>query len=255
MTRSQLLFVILLNALVSFAVALAVVWIVDSRRPDPEELAALAAQSPNLAVIAPTQPSAPQGEQPAQVAGQTPEQPVAPTDTPPPPGQTIEHVVQSGDSLAVIANKYKTTQDAIIKANNIADPNLLYVGVKLIIPVGGDVSVPANAPTVQAQTGEGMRINAINGVGDLANEVLELVNDSDQAYALQGWRIQKEGGPEYTFADVQIFAGSNVRLFSAAGTDNTVKRYWNQPAAVWQSGTVAKLLNSQGNVVTTFTVP
>ena len=40
MTRSQLLFVILLNAIISFAIALAVAWIDDARRPDPERLAA-----------------------------------------------------------------------------------------------------------------------------------------------------------------------------------------------------------------------
>ena len=51
MNRRQLLFLILVNGVVSLAIALIVVWAVEARRPDPEELAALytpAAQAPEI---------------------------------------------------------------------------------------------------------------------------------------------------------------------------------------------------------------
>ena len=68
MTRSQIVFVVLLNALISFAIALAVVWIVDARRPDPEQLAALnSTPTPSLAVLAQTTAA-----QPADSSGAAP---------------------------------------------------------------------------------------------------------------------------------------------------------------------------------------
>lgn len=254
MTRSQLLFVILLNALISFAIALAVAWIVDARRPDPEQLAASFTPTPSLAVLVETLPAT-QDANANGTATQSQSQPPAVTETPVPSGQTIDYVVQSGDTLAVIASKHGSTQDAIIKVNNISDPNLLYVGTHLTIPVGNSASSPAVPTTPAPPTGAGLHISQVIAAGDLANEAVEIVNDGDQAYSLQGWKLQKEGGPEYTFTDVQLFQGAGLKVFSGSGTDNSINRYWNQSAALWQSGAVIKLINNQGNVVTTFTVP
>ena len=50
----------------------------------------------------------------------------------PPPGRT--YVVQLGDTLFAIALRYGTTVWAIVLANNIPNPNLIYVGQVLVIP-------------------------------------------------------------------------------------------------------------------------
>ena len=42
MNRRQLAFLIVINAFISLAIALCVAWVIEARRPDPEELAALA---------------------------------------------------------------------------------------------------------------------------------------------------------------------------------------------------------------------
>jgi LysM repeat protein len=48
-------------------------------------------------------------------------------------GQTI-YVVQRGDNLSRIAAHFGTTVSAIVQANNISNPSLIYAGQKLIIP-------------------------------------------------------------------------------------------------------------------------
>lgn len=53
---------------------------------------------------------------------------------PPPPGSPVEYKVQSGDTLGEIAAAYGTTVSAIIKTNNLSNPNSLKVGQKLIVP-------------------------------------------------------------------------------------------------------------------------
>ncbi len=45
-----------------------------------------------------------------------------------------EHVVRSGETLSVIARQYGVTVQAIVEANNLADPNTLRLGQKLFIP-------------------------------------------------------------------------------------------------------------------------
>ena len=47
----------------------------------------------------------------------------------------IVHVVSRGETLSGIATKYGTTFTAIAKENNISNPNIIYVGQKLIITV------------------------------------------------------------------------------------------------------------------------
>jgi|Deesub1362B_J571_1020462.scaffolds.fasta_scaffold01948_7 LysM repeat protein len=62
-----------------------------------------------------------------------------PSPTPPPvetPTGPIIHIVQPGENLFRIALKYNMSVNAIAAANDIADPNSIYVGQRLIIPIG-----------------------------------------------------------------------------------------------------------------------
>ncbi|WP_156471282.1 LysM peptidoglycan-binding domain-containing protein, partial [Streptococcus sp. DD13] len=43
------------------------------------------------------------------------------------------YTVQSGDTLSVLATKYKTSVDKIVKDNKILNPDLIYVGQTLEI--------------------------------------------------------------------------------------------------------------------------
>jgi LysM repeat protein len=51
-----------------------------------------------------------------------------------PRGTLLEYVVQSGDSLAVIASLFNSTVEAIIEENELPDPNAIYVGQLLVVP-------------------------------------------------------------------------------------------------------------------------
>lgn len=71
--------------------------------------------------------------------------PNAPTDTPiqptpnptrPMPDDSGVYVVQPGDTLGLIADRYNTTTDALVAANDLANPNTLEVGQQLQIPGG-----------------------------------------------------------------------------------------------------------------------
>ncbi|MCA9941045.1 MAG: LysM peptidoglycan-binding domain-containing protein [Anaerolineales bacterium] len=55
------------------------------------------------------------------------------------------YVVQPGDTLAAISRRFHVSIDAIVQANNILNPNLIYAGQTLTIPNDGD-NPPAPTP-------------------------------------------------------------------------------------------------------------
>jgi len=54
--------------------------------------------------------------------------------SPEPSSDSPVHLVQPGEILTRIAERYNTTVLALTKANNLANPSLIYVGQRLIIP-------------------------------------------------------------------------------------------------------------------------
>jgi LysM repeat protein len=64
-----------------------------------------------------------------------------------PRGSKIEYTVESGDTLAVIASKFNSTEDAISKENNLQDPNAIFVGQLLVIPVNLVTPTATRPPT------------------------------------------------------------------------------------------------------------
>lgn len=57
-------------------------------------------------------------------------------DTPNPlPGKTTTIIIQYGDTLSELAIKYNTTVAKLVELNNISNPNLIYAGETLIVPI------------------------------------------------------------------------------------------------------------------------
>lgn len=63
--------------------------------------------------------------------------PASTTTTTAPPAASTTYVVQSGDTLSVIAERFGITTDALSQANGITDVNSIQPGQELIIPGAG----------------------------------------------------------------------------------------------------------------------
>ena len=64
-----------------------------------------------------------------------------------PPLEATVHIVQQGETLFAIAERYGVSVDAITHANDVPDPRQIYVGQRLVIP--GDstnASITETAP-------------------------------------------------------------------------------------------------------------
>ena len=64
------------------------------------------------------------------------------------PTEETVYVVKKGDTLSGIASKYGTTYHKLAEYNNIENPNLIYVGQKIVIP-GTSTSTTGTTYTVQ----------------------------------------------------------------------------------------------------------
>jgi murein DD-endopeptidase MepM/ murein hydrolase activator NlpD len=64
------------------------------------------------------------------------------------PASTTIHVVASGETLYTIALRYRVTVEAIVAANELADPNRLRIGQELVIPSAN--ANPTPAPTADS---------------------------------------------------------------------------------------------------------
>ncbi len=80
-----------------------------------------------------------------------------PTDTPIPenlsPGTLIDYFVKAGETLAIIAEKFNSTIDAIVEENQLDNPNDIFIGQKLVIPVHLVTPVPTSTPAPPTATG------------------------------------------------------------------------------------------------------
>lgn len=270
MNRRQLAFVLVLNALISVVVALAVVWAVEARRPDPEALA-IQATSGSLAELLPTPvptnlDATPNALSPTTAVTTSGESAAEPTATLDPTTQQI-YTIQAGDSLSAVASRFGLTLDELVEANNLTDPNYVFVGQRLVIPAqsGGATSDNSSGVTSTQQssettvapleTGEGMLIRTVDTPGTQLTEALQIVNDSNNVVNLDGWRLERENGPVYTFGALSIFPGGSIWVHTTAGTDTSIALYWNQTEAVWPTGSVARLVDAQGNIINSYTVP
>ena len=255
MNRRQLAFIVLVNGLVGFVIALGVVWVFEIRRPEAEELAALSRPLAEGILAATATPQA--LPSPAAVAAATAQEPqveeLPVVEEQASAGEKEVYTVQAGDSLLAIATRYRVTIDEIVQENGLTNPDFLFSGQQLVIPVGGRAN--DTTPTATPVVIQGVEITAIEGGGDHESESVLVVNDSDTAFSLQGWQLAREGGPAYTLGNVPLFPGGSVRVHTRAGTNTSIDLYWGQGEAVWQSGTTAILLSGQGAVVHSLSAP
>ena len=63
------------------------------------------------------------------------------------PGSRIEYVVKTGDTLQSIATQFNSTVEAIADANDLDPTEVLFVGLKLLVPVNIATPVPTNTPS------------------------------------------------------------------------------------------------------------
>lgn len=253
MSARKMIPFLLLNIVVSSVVILAILYLWDNRDGQAETAASI----PTTITPAFLQNTA--VPQPELSATETPE----PDDGPP------IHTVQAGDTLGIISQLYDVTVEDIMAENGLTNPNIISVGQRLVIPIGG-VSTPEPAATAVPEeavlptpiatqpvgAGEAVvGITAVIGPGQLADEAVLLTNTGEAPIALQNWRLLDEDGHTYQFGQVTLFAGSDLRIHTTNGVNSPSALYWGLGEAIWTSGETVTLQDNTGATRVAYEVP
>jgi len=268
MTRKQMVFIIVVNAVISTLITVLLVLVI-------------------LPSLSTTKPAATSTLESYVAAGLT----ESAAKTMPAPTSVI-HVVQPGDTISGLAFKYDVSEEDIIAANHLQNPNFLQVGMELFIPIGGlpqttatltpvptatetpipfeppsaDMTATAAAeagatatslPTPLPSTGElGIEITEVIGVGEVEQEQVVITNVGDRLADMQGWALSDAHGNTYTFPNFRLWAGGNVTVHTRIGQDGNppANLFWGKLEAIWSLGEVIMLKNADGDVIATYTV-
>ena len=211
------------------------------------------------------------------------------------PVEPTIYVVQAGDTLGTIADKFDVSLEDLMRANGLANPDYVQGGQELIIPIGGlppatptftpvpvptDTPLPFNPPTPlpagtappaepAATTGptptpvptlasaSGSEIRVVLQVLNPGNLVSEAVQIVNQGpfLRLTGWTLSDEAGNTYTFPDFSLWGGGAINIHTAGGSNTTTDLYWGQSQAMWKVGGMVTLRDAGGTVIATFVVP
>jgi LysM repeat protein len=193
-----------------------------------------------------------------------------PTETPEPtiPDNVQEYEVQFGDTLGLIADKYDTTVQELLRVNQLKDANTLSVGMVLYIPLPKDkiptatpkptlTSTPIMSGTITAGPTQEPRvvINSVIGVGELASEHVFITRTGEGDLSLQGWKLEDQNGNVFIFPSLQLFKDGAVNVWTTSGAPTVVDLYWGLQAPVWSSGESVTLRDAQGKVRATYKIP
>jgi LysM repeat protein len=205
--------------------------------------------------------------------------PPIPTDLPPgepsatPEGDgCIRHIVEAGDTVIGIAQQYGVFAGDILLANGLTEDHILHIGDVLIIPVEGcgalntptPVPVATNTPFSLTRTAPTVTLlpTAVNAQveitnvqfpGDVNSETVEIRNLGN-VVNLQGWTLVNEQGDTFLFPEFRMQQGSLVRIFSRQGQNTPAALYWGREIPAWRDGETITLLDSTGQVQSTFRV-
>lgn len=192
--------------------------------------------------------------------------------------RTEPYQVQPGDSLGQIANRFEISVADILAVNNLDDPDQLFVGQTILIPMG---PLPTNTPFIPTPTRTStitstprlsptptrtpsrtpnqdnpeIRIDRVLGSGDFANERVQIFHAGGRDVSLLGWKLVSPSGIQYSFPQLILRDGSLVTIHTRAGQDTVSDLYWGQSAAVWNSGERVRLIDRDGNEIDSFSIP
>ncbi len=229
--------------------------------------------------------------QPLSSGGEALQPPATFTPTP----QPQSYLVQVGDTLSLIAEQFGISQEVLMAANNLPNPDYLQVGQTLFIPAGNAVAAsPAETPPPPTETAlpfepPGAANNTVTPIADISptdtptltpipsatapplDEVTIEINSAlgygqlaDEVITLSnlgpgvklyGWQLTGSALGNYQFPNLFLWNGGSVRLHTTAGTNTPTDLYWGQPEAAWFSGDTIILKNPDGKVMAEYTIP
>ncbi|OGN89995.1 MAG: hypothetical protein A2Y88_06200 [Chloroflexi bacterium RBG_13_48_10] len=274
----RLFYIILLNVIIS-AITVGVVLQLWERDHPPMSTE----DTPNVIVVTATQPVTSPNTDNSVSGINTPVLdglPASGTIQATPTFEMLTYRVKEGDTLGALGVQFNLSVEDLMIANNLTDPDSLYVGQIIFIPTAPlpkatstsiptiaiaspsprpsatstHGSTPTAAPT-QIEQEPRVIIDTVIGAGTLENERVVLHRTGDGDVSLLDWRLADGAGNEYVFPMLTLYKGGSINLNTRTGQDSVVDLFWGLTSPVWTPGEIVSLYDAQNILHATYTVP
>jgi hypothetical protein len=157
----------------------------------------------------------------------------------------IVYQVQTYDTFDSIAQAYGISVEELISVNGFTQDQALGPGEALLIPVH-----PTPAPEA------GVRVVGVLGPGDIASERVVIAQEGEGTLPLSGWTLEDQGGNSFVFPSIELTTnGSQVQIYTKAGTNAAGEVFWGLAEPVWKPGETVSLRDSSGTLRLTYQIP
>lgn len=131
------------------------------------------------------------------------------------------------------------------------------------VPTPAEAPVPTQtlasqtqAPTVALMDDNiQITIPTVVGAGNLDMEYIEIFNQGEGAVDLTGWQLMDLNGHLFDFPTMILDSGGTLTVYSKAGQNTVIELYWQANAPIWQSGETVQLLDRNGNLAASYSIP
>lgn len=100
-----------------------------------------------------------------------------------------------------------------------------------------------------------VEIMTIVGPGNLDVEYVEIRNMSQGPVNMTGWQLVDEEGQAFTFPTLILNSHGDIKILSKKGMDTVIELYWQSDIPIWESGEKARLLDTNGETIATYSIP
>ncbi len=172
------------------------------------------------------------------------------------------HTIVEGDTPFGIAQQYGIDYYDLLAVNGLDESSaaLLQIGDVLIVPLPGCSLLATSQPTrtppntlPPTATNAQVEIVRVLSPGDINAEGVDIRNNG-AVVDLTGWTLSDGQGNIYVFPEQRIFTGSVHTVYTRAGTDTPQAKFWGLKYALWHTGSVVTLADSDGNIQSNYWV-
>lgn len=100
-----------------------------------------------------------------------------------------------------------------------------------------------------------VEIQTIVGTGNLEIEYVEISNESPSSVDMTNWQLTDEDGQIFTFPTIILNQDGEIKVLSQKGINTVIELYWQSDVPIWESGETARLLDENGSIISTYSIP
>jgi len=120
-----------------------------------------------------------------------------------------------------------------------------------------DIEAGVNTEQSQDLLTEDLEVSIVTIVapGNVDLEYVEIRNQSEGAVDISGWQLRDEDENVFTFPTIILNNSGAIKILSQKGIDTVIELYWQSENPIWESGETAQLMDDNGNIIASYSIP